>query len=108
MENVTDRKIISCNLAVPTKTARKGAKAILGVTSGGALGDGRAQLLIRSRGGRYIEKWEPIKRLTNFRIQTLPPESPLYNDDRVMDFRDAESAEKELKYLLVQTQDVVL
>lgn len=75
---MADKYMIVCNLAVPTATARKGAAAILGPTSGGAIGDGRVLLYIRSRGGRLISKWEPIKRLTNFRVKTLAEGNPLY------------------------------
>ena len=102
-----DRFAIICNIAQPTKTAVAGAKAYLGITSGGAMGDGRFNLYIRSRGGRHIEKWEPLKRLSNFRLITLPFGHPFYNHRQVMWFETKEAAERELKFILAKPQQIV-
>jgi hypothetical protein len=39
--------------------------------------------LVRSRSGRWIAKWETIRRLKDFRVKTIPVEHPLYSDERV-------------------------
>jgi hypothetical protein len=52
-------------------------------------------LLVRSRGGRWIEKWEAMRRLENFRVKTIPPDHPLYDrmyqpgEDDLRRFREA-------------------
>jgi hypothetical protein len=97
---MSDKYGIICNFAVPTKTSSTGSKAWLGVTSGGAIGDGNVRLYMRSRGDRMIEKWDRIKRLTNFRIATLPPEHPFYKHEKVTQFETRAAAEEELSFIL--------
>jgi hypothetical protein len=89
-----DRRAIACNVIEPTKTASTGALAYVRWNNPGN-GDDRIPLLIRSRGGRWIEKWEDMRRLGNFRLKTLPPEHPLYGR---LDWRPDES-------VLVQLQE---
>jgi hypothetical protein len=72
-----DRRAIACNITTPTATASTGTLAYVRWTNPGN-GNDRLPLLIRSRGGRWIEKWEDMRRLGNFRLKTLPPEHPLY------------------------------
>jgi len=83
---------------VPTKTATTGALAYVRWPNPGNSND-RIALLIRSRGGRWIEKWEDMRRLGNFRLKTLPPEHPLY--DR-LDWRPDESTLAELQAACVR------
>lgn len=80
--SVQDKKAVVCNYAEPTKIASKGARVYFcyGWTGGGYE---RVNILVRSRGGRLVRKWEHIRRLENFRIKTLPPEHPRYGDERV-------------------------
>lgn len=80
--------MIACNYAEPSKVAVGGALCYVTQPNPGG-GHDRMCLLIRSRGGRWIEKWERIERLTNFRVKTLPPEHPKYGDYRLWDY-DAE------------------
>ena len=62
------------------KIASPGARAyVLRPNPGG--GNDRIVILVRSRGARWVEKWENASRLCDFRLKTLPPEHPLY--DRV-------------------------
>ena len=49
-------------------------------------GGDRIGVLLRSRGGRWVEKWEDIRRLENFRVKALPPEHSLYGDARIWDY----------------------
>jgi hypothetical protein len=75
-----DKRFIACNFRKGTKIARKGAIAyVLWPNYGG--GNDRIPLLVRSRSGRWVEKWEAMSRLENFRFKTIPPEHPLYNRD---------------------------
>jgi hypothetical protein len=73
-----DKRVIACNIIEPTPTAVRGALAYLEWPNGGG-GNDRVPLLIRSRGGRWIHKWEDMRRLGNFRFKTIPPEHPLYD-----------------------------
>lgn len=81
---VTDRRVIQCNYAEATGIATDGARAYLVLPNPGG-GHDRIQILVRSRSGRWVEKWEDIRRLTDFRAKTLPPEHPLYDHDRLWD-----------------------
>jgi hypothetical protein len=79
-----DRRVIQCNIAVGTKTAVQGARCyVLWLNPG--WDNERLSLLIRSRSGRWIQKWERIENLTGFRVKTIPPEHPLYRDVRLVD-----------------------
>lgn len=75
-----DRIAIACNFLEGTNVASKGALAYVVGTSGGAE---RIDILVRSRGGRWVKKWESFKRLGNFRAKTIPPRHPRYHDKRV-------------------------
>lgn len=67
---------VACNYREATKIAAKGARAYLLWTTGGNDYVDQ-QVRVRSRGGRWITKWERAKRLTNFRSVTLPKGDPL-------------------------------
>lgn len=63
-----DRYLVTANYREATKIAKKGAKAYVLWMAG----DGESvNVLVRSRGGRHVEKWERVQRLTNFRIKTV-------------------------------------
>lgn len=76
-----DKKIIACNFRQGTSVARKGALAYL-LSDNRGNGSDRVEILIRSRGGRWVEKWEDIRRLENFRVKTIPSEHFLYSYSR--------------------------
>lgn len=79
---LVDRSVIQCNYAESTSAIAKGARAyVIGLNSGG--GHDRLRVLARSRGGRWIKKWEDRRRLINFRVKTLSPEHPLYGNNQV-------------------------
>jgi hypothetical protein len=80
-----DRHVMACNFAEAISECRKGALCYVLYSNPGG-GYDRVFVLARSRGGRWIEKWEPIYRLTNFRVKTLPPEHPRYG--RLRDYAD--------------------
>lgn len=75
-----DRKVVQCNYAEGTKIAAPGARAYLVFPNRGN-GYDRIKIVVRSRGARWVEKWERADRLTNFRVKTLPPEHPMYDYD---------------------------
>lgn len=79
-----DRRVIACNYSEGTKTCKKGARAYLVQTNPGG-GHDRIVILARSRGGRWIEKWEDIRRLKGFRLTTIPSAHPLYHSTRIQD-----------------------
>lgn len=83
-----DRRVIACNYVESTGVAALGALAYVQAYVGGNLPD-RVRLLVRSRGGRWIEKWENMRRVDNFRLKTIPPEHPRYNDERIWSVGDA-------------------
>lgn len=77
-----DKKVVQCNFAVGTNIAPEGARAYV-VRPNPGNGNDRILILVRSRGARWVEKWENTARLTNFRVKTIPPEHPLYAEERL-------------------------
>ena len=74
MTGMTAFKTITCNYRIATKANSQGAKGYLvGGWSDGAWE--RIRVLCRSRNGRWIEKWEHHRHLTDFRLTTIVPES---------------------------------
>lgn len=74
---MTDIHVIQCNYVVGTKVCSVGARAYVWLTNPGG-GSDRIQVLARSRGGRFVERWEDVRHLRDFRLKTMPPEHPLY------------------------------
>jgi hypothetical protein len=82
-ESELDRYAVACNYREGTGVARQGAKAFLADWHWTGGGWERVRVVARSRGGRHVTKWEPVKRLTNFRSTTVPPEHPMYKHQDV-------------------------
>ena len=78
------RTIIQCNYKCGISPVAEGAKAYLSRTNPGG-GNDRIVILVRSRGGRWICKWESTQNLRDFRVRNLPYMHPMYGDERVMD-----------------------
>lgn len=76
-----DRKAIACNLVQGTSSCRTGALTYLV-----QLAAPRALVIVRSRSGRHIRRWDKLSNLKNFRRKNLPPTHPLY--ERVGEFAD--------------------
>jgi hypothetical protein len=74
--------LIACNYAEATNVAAKGALAFVITGRGGNLPE-NVKILVRSRSGRWVEKWERVAKLGNFRLKTIPPEHPRYHDERL-------------------------
>ena len=83
---VMDKRVVACNYTEGISSVPTGALAYVLLANAGG-GHDRLFVLARSRGGRWIEKWEDVRRLTNFRAKTLPPEHPLH--DRTFGYPDA-------------------
>lgn len=65
---------VVCNFREGTSAVREGAKAYLALPSG--LPE-NCQVVVRSRGGRWIRVWQRTRRLTNFRAMTIPAADPI-------------------------------
>jgi hypothetical protein len=76
-----DLRVIACNYRDGTKIASAGALAYVCWTNPGG-GNDRIPILARSRGSRWVRKWEAMHRLANFRFKTIPPEHPRYEQIR--------------------------
>jgi hypothetical protein len=74
MNEITDKKAIACNAIDDESEYSRGSLAFI-IT---ATGSECLKVLIRSRGGRWIDKWMSPCSLANFRYKTLPPSHPLY------------------------------
>ena len=85
MNDKPDKKVLACNYAEATRSAVQGALCFICNTNPGNGGE-RIEVLVRSRGGRWIRKWEPLRRLTNFRYKTLPASHPLYSRYEIADY----------------------
>lgn len=77
-----DKQAVACNYTEATSIAAVGALCYVCGWDDGSPAE-RLKILVRSRSGRWVQKWEAARRLGNFRIKTLPPAHPLYNDDRI-------------------------
>lgn len=82
MSRLPDRRMLACNYLESTSVAAKGALAYVLLQFGGNLPD-RIRVLVRSRSGRWVEKWESVRRLGSPRLETLPPGHPRYGDERL-------------------------
>jgi hypothetical protein len=74
-----DKRTIACNYRDGISSVARGALCYVLTPNHGNAGE-RVRLLARSRGGRWIVKWEDTRRLTNFRYKTVQPEHPRYED----------------------------
>lgn len=81
-----DRRVLQCNYTETTNIAPQGARAYLVSTNRGN-GNDRVEILVRSHSGRWVEKYERIDRLENWRVKTLPPRHPLYSHERLWDYQ---------------------
>lgn len=77
-----DRRVVQCNYTEATAIAAKGARAYVSLSNPGN-GSDRIVVVVRSRGGRWVRKWEDIRVLGNFRAKTLPAEHHMYANDQV-------------------------
>lgn len=82
-EQGADIFAVVCNYREDTNTSRQGGKAYLADYHWSGGGYERVRVVARSRGGRWILKWETAKRLTNFRSTTIPAAHPDYRHENI-------------------------
>jgi hypothetical protein len=82
-EVMSDKRSIACNYAIATRVCSEGALCFVLDLNPGSGGE-RLMIRARSRGGKWVTKWEARHRLHNFRFKTVPPSHPQY--DEVADF----------------------
>lgn len=76
---------IYCNIRTDRSAARAGSKAAISTTNPGN-GHERIKILVRSRVGRYVCKWEALKYLRNFRAKRIPESHPHFERIDIFDF----------------------
>jgi hypothetical protein len=91
---------VACNYREDTKVARDGAKAYVGHMGGGS-GYSDLDVIVRSRGGRHVKKWERCRRLTNFRAKCVPVGHPLRAREDVWFFPTKARAEEHAALLMI-------
>ncbi len=91
---------VACNYREATKVARKGAAALVGRQGGGS-GFSNLDVVVRSRGGRHVTKWERCRRLTNFRATSVPVGHPMRNHSDVRLFATRAAAEDHATLLML-------
>ncbi len=79
---LADLFAVACNYREGTSIARVGAKAYVGTWQAGN-GYESFPLLVTSRGGRMVTKWERVWKLTNFRSVTIPAKHTLYRSEKI-------------------------
>lgn len=72
-----DIRVVACN-STGSKVYSPGALLYVINPNVGNGGEGSIEVWGMSRGGRWVGKWENVKRLTNFRVKTIPPEHPKF------------------------------
>lgn len=77
-----DLYAIACNYLEGTNVASEGAKAYVCLHYLGGNLPERVTIVARSRGGRWVEKWENTRRLGDYRVVTIPPEHPMRTVER--------------------------
>jgi hypothetical protein len=98
-----ERKVIACNYLDGISSVATSAKAYVSlVWFGGNLPE-RVFVLARSRGGRWIEKWEDLRRLSNFRRVTVAPGNPVFGNH----YLQAEATEEHLARLVEARNSLV-
>lgn len=98
----TDRRVITCNYLAGTKVVAKGAKAHVATAFLGGNLPERVYVVVCSRGGRWIEKWESVQRLGNFRPTTLAADNPRYANH----WLQSEATEKDVAALVRSRTEV--
>jgi hypothetical protein len=74
IKGMAEIRAVACNFSASTSAISKGSKAFVQLWNPGG-GNDRVFVLARSRSGRWINKWEDVRRLCNFRVVTVVEES---------------------------------
>lgn len=79
-----DRYAVACNVTTADAVVATGASAWLTHETDPGWGHERPVVLVRSRSGRLVQRRMASTRLRDFRVKTIPPEHPRYDDDRIV------------------------
>jgi hypothetical protein len=74
-----DVQVVTGNLSQGTAWAAEGARLYLLQISAG-----RPRVLVRSRRGRWVNRWVSLRGIRDLRMKTIPPEHPLYESLRYL------------------------
>jgi len=95
---VSNRYAIACNYDVGTNIASEGALCYVAYSRSGD--PTRMRILVRSRSGRWVCKWERTARLKNFRVKTIVDDHhPRSTGGEMILFEAREQAEEEAQEL---------
>lgn len=86
------RQVIQCSYLDDTQFAPRGARAYV-VRINPTSGHDRIVVLARTHSGRWVQRWENILRLRDFRVVTLPPGHAHHSDHRLRTFTDDGAAQ---------------
>ena len=92
--------VIQCNYLMPTNVASFGARAVVVSINTGNDSE-NVEVVVRSRGGRWVRKWERIHKLTKFRRKWYPSTSQIAQISTADSRRpraDCESVARELTF----------
>jgi hypothetical protein len=79
---MADNRVIQCNFMGETASIARGARSYVMLTNPGG-GNDRIKILVRSRSGRWISRWESLLVLDNFRPKVMAQQNPLSKYDMV-------------------------
>jgi hypothetical protein len=87
-----DRQVIQCRYLEATQFAPCGAQAYV-VRINPASGHARIVVLVRTHNGRWVQRWENIRHLHDFRAVNLPPSHAHHGDRRLRAFTDDDASQ---------------
>ena len=73
-----DIRVIACNIAISDSVFSPGALCYVVNGNPGWGGETSIEVYGRSRSGRWVRKWIRTRRLFNFRLKQVPPETFRY------------------------------
>jgi hypothetical protein len=84
------RVVVQCNLL---RSAGQPPRAYVANPNWGNVAE-HIEILVRQRSGALSLLWVPIADAGAFRAKTIPPQHPLFHDDRILDYHDRPAAEE--------------
>lgn len=99
-DRLADIQVIACNYAKPVAAHSKGSLCYVSkLWTLPARKQARVQIVARARSGRWVQRWENLEHLENFRFKTIPKEHPRYQDFRAIPFA-AETLLSQIRHVL--------
>lgn len=90
-----EKRMVACN-HTGNRYISEGALAFVKWTNPGN-GNDRIPIFVRTRSGRWINKWERIDRLSNFRVKTVTEHHPAFHVNTAPWGDNADSVAAELR-----------